>query len=411
MRTRWSLLFFALFLASTWAGCGLPAAASTGVVYNFAGAKFGGDPSSDIVFDAAGNAYLTTVTGGTYGCGTVEKLIPGSGSWTPQNLWAFNCFANGKNPYGGVTLDADGNIYGTTVAGGIGQICVGDGCGVIYRISARTHGLRVLYDFQGRSDGFGPGGRVVFDASGRLYGTTPDGGKAGGCNGQGCGVVYQLAFHHNGWVQTVLHTFTGRNDGAVGGLGPLLVSGNDIYGIAELGGRYQAGTAYRLSPGSNGAWTFTLLYAFKGSPDAAFPYGGLIANAKGDLFGTTYYGGATGSGAIYELMPRTSGRYGERVLYSFSGGADGGNPTSTLVMDNAGNLYGTTSAGGGTCACGVVFKLDALTGTESALHTFGSSNVDGASPGYALTPLGGMLYTTTDQGGTFGLGTVFGVAP
>jgi uncharacterized repeat protein (TIGR03803 family) len=400
-----------LLAASSMLASGAAASAASKVVFNFTGGKDGGNAATDIVFDSAGNAYVTTVVGGKYGCGTVDKLTPTAGSWTPTTLWAFTCFFDGKNPHGGVTLDAQGNIFGTTVAGGGGGVCVGDGCGVVFRISAKTHGERPIYNFTGGRDGFGPGGRVVFDTAGNLYGTTPDGGKPGGCSGQGCGVVYQLSFHHDHWVQTVLHTFTGKNDGAVGSLGPLLISGGSIYGVAELAGANQAGVAYKLSPSSTG-WTFSVLYPFKGTPDAGFPYGGLIADANGNLFGTTYFGGSSGNGAIYELMPRPMGHYAERVLYSFSGGADGGNPTTTLVADQAGNLYGTTSAGGGSCGCGVVFKLDALTGTESVLHTFGSTRTDGAYPYYALTPgAGGMLFTATVAGGTFGQGTVFGVTP
>ena len=212
-------------------------------------------------------------------------------------------------------------------------------------------------------------------------------------------------------MQTVIHQFSGGNDGAVGSLGPLLVSGTSIYGVAELGGRYGAGVAYKATF-ANGTWTYNVIYPFKGLPDAGFPYGGLIANAKGDLFGTTYYGGTSGNGAIYELIPRPTGHYAEKVLYSFSGGSDGGNPTTTLLMDNAGNLYGTASAGGTQdCGCGVVFKLDALTGTESVLHTFGSSSVDGYAPYYALTPFNGLLYTTTNAGGLLAQGTLFGVSP
>ncbi len=412
MRMRWSLFFFAIAATIVTVSSGSQARAASGVVYNFAGLKFGGDPASDVSFDTAGNAYVTTVTGGKYGCGTVERLTPATqGPWTPTVVWAFTCFNDGKNPHGGVTLDAAGNIFGTTTAGGFGNPCVGDGCGVIYRISAKSHGLRVLYDFSGGKDGFGPGGRVVFDAHNNLYGTTPDGGKPNGCNGQGCGVVYQLSLHRTAWMQTVIHQFSGGNDGAVGGLGPLLIAGSDVYGVAELGGKYQSGVVFKASPAGGGAWSYSVLYAFKGLPDAGSPYGGVIANSNGDLFGTTYYGGTSGNGAIYELVPRANGRYAERVLYSFTGGSDGGNPTSTLAMDASGNLYGTASAGGGSCGCGVVFKLDALTGTESVLHTFGSTGVDGSYPYYGLTPWNGKLFTTTVSGGTLGQGTLFGLTP
>lgn len=384
-------------------------ASSSGmVVYNFTGGHDGGNAATGVAFDNLGNAYGTTVVGGFYGCGTIFKLIPGSqGQWTEKTLWQFTCGSDGKNPHGGVTLDSAGNLYGTTVAGGFGGFCTGDGCGVVYRLGTGGQ-LRVLYAFTGGNDGFGPGNPVVFDTKGNIYGTTPDGGL------HKKGVVYQLSFHTNHWVETVIHAFTGFADGAVGSLGPLLVdaSGN-IFGVTEIGGNHQAGTAYKISPAAGGTWAFTTLYAFKGTPDAGFPYGGLIADSHHNLFGTTYYGGAKGLGSVFELSPNPNGTYREKVLYSFNGGsADGSSPTSTLLADKSGDLFGTTSAGGSTCDCGTIFKLAAGTGTESILHRFGASNVDGQYPYYGLSvDAAGNLDTSTVTGGTFGQGTVFDQKP
>src|SRR5205814_1197502 len=132
-------------------------------VYSFSGGLDGSNPASQIVFDSAGNAYGTTVTGGASDCGTVFQLSPaGGGNWQQSVLFSFDCFGQGKNPYGGVTLDADGNLYGTTVAGGFGGICSGDGCGVVYKLtqSAGSWNESVLYAFGDSPDAAGPGNAV-----------------------------------------------------------------------------------------------------------------------------------------------------------------------------------------------------------------------------------------------------------
>jgi uncharacterized repeat protein (TIGR03803 family) len=382
------------------------ASSNPGVVYNFTGGNDGGNAATGVVFDGQGNAYGTTVVGGIFGCGTVFKLIPGSGQWTRKTLWNFSCGLDGKNPHGGVTFDKNGNLYGTTVAGGNGGICTGDGCGVVFRIS--THGgLRVLYNFTGGDDGFGPGSPVVFDSAGKLYSTAPDGGK------HKKGVVFQLSFQHNHWVQTVIHAFTGHADGGIGSLGPLLIdnSTGTIYGVTEIDGSHNAGTAYKIVPAGGGTWTFTTIWGFRGTPDAGYPYGGLIADSHGNLFGTTYYGGANNLGSVFELKPNQHGTYNERVLYSFKGGKDGSLTTTTLIADGSGNLDGTTSGGGGSCDCGTIFKLTP-SGTESILHRFGSSNTDAKYPYYGLTPdANGNLFTSTVAGGLYGQGTVYGITP
>ena len=159
-------------------------------LYSFTGGNDGGDPASQLTFDSAGNAYGTTVIGGVFGCGTVFQLTPmGGGRWQQSVLYSFGCFDDGKNPYGGVTLDAAGNLYGTTVAGGTGGVCSGDGCGVVFKLT-KSGGLwseNVLYSFTDGVDGSGPGGGVVFDRAGNLYGTTPDGGA------YAAGTIYQLS--------------------------------------------------------------------------------------------------------------------------------------------------------------------------------------------------------------------------
>ncbi|MGH9498551.1 MAG: choice-of-anchor tandem repeat GloVer-containing protein [Terriglobales bacterium] len=387
-------------------------AASHGkIVYSFAGLADGGDPATSLSFDAAGNAYGTTVVGGAFGYGTVFELKRVSPIKYQQSvLYSFTGGADGKNPYGGVVFDAAGNLYGTTVAGGNGGICSGDGCGVVFQL-ANDNGNwseTVLYNFTGLDDGFGPGGGVVFDGAGNLYGTTPDGGNSGE------GVVYELSPQGGGWQQTVIHAFTGGNDGAVGSLGSLLLAPDgNFYGVSELGGANQAGTVFRLSPADGGKWKFATLYSFAGQPDAGFPYGGLITDGKNDFYGTTYYGGANGVGAVFKLDLNAKK---ETVIYNFKEGNDGGNPTTTLVFDGVGNMYGTTSMGGfPACDCGTVFELSPVRGqdtwTETVLHRF-REKPDGGYPYYGLTAdPSGNLFSTTASGGNSEAGIVFGFKP
>ena len=399
------------------------AAGTEKVVHSFTGGNDGIDPAATLAADSVGNLYGTTVSGGTgtlctNGCGTVFELSPvAGGKWKEKVLYSFAGGSDGKNPYGGVILDSKGDLYGTTVSGGSGGTCSGDGCGVVFLLSkSGNHWVEtVMYNFTGGKDGFGPGGALVFDSVGNLYGTTPDGGNLHKCNGEGCGVVYQISpIRGGGWKQTVLHTFTGGTDGAVGSLGSLLIdkTGN-IFGIAELGGdsSCQCGTVYKLALVS-GQWKFKTLHAFTGLPDAGFPYGGVIEDSKSNLYGTTYYGGASGQGSVFKLA-KSAGKYTESVLYSFTGGSDGGSPTTTLMFDAKGNLYGTTSAGGDSNEDGVVFKLTPKSGgkwSESTVHRFGEGS-DGRNPYYGLvSDKAGHLFGTTAIGGS-GNGVVFELTP
>jgi len=408
LRSRqWAAVFITAIILVTTAS----AAAKEKVLYSFTGGSDGGDPATALVFDKSGNAYGTSVTGGASGFGTVFELSPKSGGkWSEKALYSFAGGSDGMYPYGGIAVDKNGDLYGTTVGGGNGSNCDG-GCGTVFKLtkSGNSWSENVLYSFQGGADGFGPGGALIFDAKGNLYGTTPDGGASGN------GTVYTMIPGKNGtWKEKVIHSFAGGNQGATGSLGALLMdkSGN-LYGVTETQGEFQAGTVYELSPEPKSKWKFAVLLEFEGAPDAGFPYGGLIFDKSGNLYGTTYYGGANGQGSVYELTP-TRGQWAESVLYSFTGGKDGGSTTTTLVFDKKGNLYGTTSAGGDAkCGCGVVFKLAPSNGKwkESVAHAF-SSTPDGAFAYYGLTlDKSGNLYSTTVQGGTHGQGTVFEIAP
>jgi len=406
---------FAVVAVSVILASGVWAASKEKVLYAFTGANNGLNQAALLAFDSSGNAYGTTAEGGTAGLGTVFKLTPHSnGKWTETVLHNFSGGSDGKAPHGGVTL-YKGSLYGTAVAGGSGGACTGDGCGTVFKLTRSGSSFSVLYNFTGGKDGFGPGGGVVFDKKGNLYGTTPDGGKANGCAGQGCGVVYQLApTKGGGWREKAIHTFTGGSDGATGSLGLLhFDKAGNIYGAAELGGDKicGCGTIFKLSATSTGRWRFSRLYAFTGTPDGNSSYGGLIADATGSLYGTTYFGGANGQGSVFQLTRGSNGKWTNTILYSFQGSTDGGNPTSTLIFDANGNLYGTATAGGAN-GDGVVFKLTHGFGgfTQSVVHDFGPSP-DGSIPFYGLVRHAGKLYSTTSSGGRNGGGIVFEITP
>ena len=378
------------------------------IVYSFSGLNDGSDPATQITFDSAGNGYGTTVSGGSFGYGTVFELERlENGKFQENVLYSFTGLADGKNPYGGVTFDGSGNLYGTTVSGGSSGLCASDGCGVVFELTNNSGSWTetVLYNFTGGNDGFGPGGGVVFDTAGNLYGTTPDGGKFGE------GVVYELSFTGNAWKLGVIHAFTGGNDGGVGSLGSLLFSGGNFYGVSELGGANGAGTVFELAPIAGGKWEFITRYAFRGMPDSGFPYGGVITEGQNNFYGTTYYGGKYGFGTVFKL-DGTARK--ESILHSFKEGTDGASPTSTLVFDAAGNLYGTTSMGGfPDCDCGTVFELSPVNGGwhETVLHRF-KEKPDGGYPYYGLTAdPSGNLFSTTASGGNSEAGIVFEIAP
>src|SRR5207245_831479 len=171
------------------------------------------------------------------------------------------------------------------------------------------------------------------------------------------------------------------------------------------------GTVFELSPNADGTWTESVLYSFNANPDAQGPFGGVIFDAAGNLYGTTASGGSSGDGTVFELSPVAGGGWTETVLYSFTNTPDGENPETSLVMDTAGNLFGTTIFGG-SAGGGCVFELSPNgTGwTESVLFNFTGSN--GLEPGGPLVfDSAGNLYGTSADGGSGHVGTVFELSP
>jgi uncharacterized repeat protein (TIGR03803 family) len=377
------------------------------VIYGFAGSADGEYIDSELVTDTAGNIYGTSVSGGTFGGGTVFQLAPSASGWTHTVLYNFTGGADGGEPYKGVTLDAHGNLYGTAVTGGSGS-CEG-GCGVVFKLtnSGGVWTQSVIHSFTGGNDGSGPGAPVVFDTRGNLYGMTPTGGA------NGVGVVYQLKPANGAWKLNVIHTFTGGADGLGGSAGRLIFdAAGNMYGTSTVGGVNGKGTIFELTH-SQGTWTLTTLYAFKDTPDGALPYGGLIFDKAGNLYGTTYYAGANDFGTVYRLV-HANGSWNERVLYSFKGARDGSSPISTLVSDAKGNLYGTTSDGGSGCSCGTIFRMSRAangTWTETVAYRFPGSPGAGFAYNGIVADSAGNLYGATVHGGASNDGTIYKFTP
>jgi uncharacterized repeat protein (TIGR03803 family) len=412
------------------------------VLYRFNG-KDGADPVAGLIFDAAGNLYGTTSSGGTGsgcgdGCGTVFELAPkANGTWTETVLYSFcssSSCADGDAPRAGLIFDATGNLFGTTAAGGA------YGFGTVFELSPGTNGMwteAVLHSFNNDgTDGVQPEAGVIFDAAGNLYGTNMGGGTAGRCIfGNGCGTVFELTPGANGtWTETVLHNF---NDNRVDGYDPragvIFDGAGNLYGTTNEGGNgshcfaFRCGTVFQLTPGANGTWTEKVLHNFhNNNKDGYMPYAGLIFDPAGNLYGTTLAGKImnNGFGTVFQLAG-TNGKWTEKVLHSFND-KDGYYPTAGLIFDAAGSLYGTTQDGGASgtgchgLGCGTLFKLTQGTNgawKETVVHSFGKGT-DGSNPfGGPIFDAAGNLYGTTSEGGGtgcdggYGCGTVFEVTP
>jgi len=389
------------------------AAASTfKVLHTFSWAN---GPEGSLVFDTAGNLYGATVVGGAYGNGVVYRLAPNSnGSWTVSILYSFKGGTDGANPSGGLTFDAVGNLYGTTPYGGGGGIC--GGCGIVFKLAPHPDGTwteSVLHRFSG-ADGTYPFAGLTLDAAGNLYGTTVSGG---GCSFRGlvtCGVVYKLAPNPDGsWTESVLHSFSGP-DGVAPASGVTLDASGNLYGTTDWGGgcvhELGCGVVYKLAPSLDGSWTESVLHSFSGT-DGAYPFAGLTLDAAGNLYGTTADGGACslggvfGCGVVFRLAPNPDGSWTESVLHSFHG-TDGDAPHYGLTFDEAGNLYGTT-AYGGSFGYGVVFKLTPTTTCwkETILHTFVGYGKHPYAP--LIFDRAGNLYGSVELGGSNNMGFVF----
>jgi|HubBroStandDraft_6_1064221.scaffolds.fasta_scaffold101710_2 uncharacterized repeat protein (TIGR03803 family) len=385
--------------------------------------KDGDLPTGTLLFDAVGDLYGTAEGGGAYskacdgGCGVVFRMTSGSsGAWTERVIHSFDADVDGEFPAAGLTFDAQGNLYGTTSAG------MGNNAGgTVFELKPDSNwSATVLHRFCHSNhickDGSNPDfSGVVIDHAGRLYGTTRDDGIHQG------GVAYMLASTTKGWKETILYSFCAKQNCEDGYRAawatPTLDKDGNLYGTAQGGGTGNAdGIVFKLTHTSSG-WKETLLHSFQG-PDGSTPIGGLVFGAQGNLYGTTQGGGGYNSGTVFKLTPAADGRWKHTILYQFPQYKNGAGPVSTLMLDKAGNLYGTAAGGIGPCSggCGVVYKLAPGSSgrwTYTVLHRFTDAKNDGAEP-YA-TPVfdkvGKHLYGTTAFGGTDNMGVVYEITP
>jgi len=323
---------------------------------------------------------------------------------------------DGSNPQASLIFDRKGNLYGTTETGGSTHCVQLGSCGTVFRLSLGSDGQwhkTILHRFAG-PDGQYPMGALVQDASGNLYGTTSWGAN-NGCvflNWIGCGAVFQLSPGANdSWTLNVIHRFTGT-DGANPASTLIFDAAGNLYGTTTSGGASNAGTVFELRRGQNDAWGMSILHDFN-LTDGSAPDGRLVFDPAGNLYGTTGAGGDSSTGTVFRLSPTTGGRWNHTLLYSFlrSGGTD---PQNGVILDSAGNLYGITVSSGDLCGCkyGTVYQLTPGAGdiwTKTTLHTFSSS--DGHSPLGLVLDAQGNLYGVTFVGGSANDGTVFELSP
>ena len=361
------------------------------MLHTFTG-KDGANPQSTLIEDAAGNFYGTTFYDGASGYGTVFKMDT---SHNVTVLYSFSGSPDAANPSGPLLMDSSGNLYGTTVWGGASNY------GTVFKVSS-TGEETVLYSFAGGpNDGMNPEGGVIGDAAGNLYGTTQGGGNGKGCGYYYCGVVFEL---NASGQETILHNFSGSvDDGANPWAGLLRDAAGNLYGTTVYGGANGLGTVFKLD--TTGA--VTLLHSFTGT-DGAYVYGRVIADSKGNLYGTAYEGGKSRVGTVFKLNKANK----LTVLHDFTGKTDGAYPADGLVRDAAGNLYGTTAQGGSSSNFGTVFKVDSA-GKESVLHSFTKSKQGKLPEAGLLLDRAGNLYGTTYFGGPHNSddGTVYKLTP
>lgn len=385
-RLRTSATLFATFVIALY--CGTLASAQTfTLLHSFASSSDDGqNPLGNIALDAKGNIYGITEAGGI-GYGSVFKI---SADGT-ETILDTPCCYDGQGLYGGLIRDTEGNLYTVSEEGGT------EGYGAVIKVSGNGTAT-VLYNFNGQNGNYSlaPPWR---DSAGNLYGTTSYGGSIESvCDGE-CGLIFKLT---PSGEETVLHNFVGK-DGYRPYSGVIEDAEGNFYGTTESGGAAGYGVVYQLTP----AGKLNVLHSFTGGSDGSFAFAGLVQDRQGNLYGAASSGGSKGDGTIFKITK--AGKFS--VIYTFTAGADGSEPSATLLLDSKGNLYGEASFGGDdTCfppvGCGTVFELSPA-GQLTVLHTF-EGQADGFVPsGVLVRDSAGNLYGTAWVGGPIGNGTVF----
>lgn len=320
--------------------------------------KQGSSLVSSLTLDTSGSLYGTSNNGGTHDFGTVLKLSPGqtaTEAWTLTVLHSFAPFVNdGSGPWDKVLLDKAGNVYGTTRDGG----AEGAAGGVVFELTPGNGGdwaEKILYGFPANRDGCCSYAELIFDKSGNLYGTAAgDGGPP--CY---CGVVFELRHTSAGWKETVLHRFQGP-DGSTPITGLVFDAKGNLYGTTQEGGAQSEGTVFRLTPTGDGRWKHTILYDFPEFKNGGGPVSTLAFDKAGNLYGTAAGGieaCSGGCGVVYKLTPGTDGKWTYSVLHRFTDKTDGAEPNGAVIFDKTGkHLYGTAIFGG-TYNQGVVYEI------------------------------------------------------
>lgn len=385
------------------------------VLYSFPSKSTDGMlPWAPLTLDAEGNLYGTTRWSLDGSGGIIFKIDSSAGEHTLYH------FPGPKNtePLGPL-VRVGGTLYGTTDGGQVKTCTTHGGCGAIYSLARGQ--LTVLHDFTAL-EAHRPQG-LTRDSLGNLYGATTYSGSFSSfaCDGpQGCGSI----FEYSQGQESLVYNFVGQPDGQLPN-GELLVDrAGNIYGTTQRGGAHNHGMVFELSPNGDGSWTEAILYNFREAGDGAQPSSGVVMDAKGNLYGVTTNGGLPitcpydtklGCGVVYKLVRNTDGSWTERTLHRFGGtSTDGFFPVGNLVHDKQGNLYGVTKSGGEGGA-GTVFKLQP-DGTETILKAFSGTNADGGYPeaGLIMDALGNLYGTTTyvrTESGQDGYGTVFKITP
>jgi uncharacterized repeat protein (TIGR03803 family) len=380
------------------------------ILYSFGTATGDGYfPHGRLLEDSSGNFYGTTYEGGSKGYGTVFEVSPPvspSTTWTQTTLYTFGTgITDPENPQAGLVMDSSGNLYGISTYGGT------NGYGAVFELSKvlGTWTVTILHSFTTiTDDGYEPDDYegLYMDSSGDLYGTTTAGGL------HSSGTVFELSPISGGWSYSILYNFGAYTSDGNTPFGSLIAdSHGNLYGTTGGGGAYGYGTVFKLASGTD-----TILHSFAyGTTDGAYPQAGVLMDSSGNLYGTTYEGGSSGYGIAFEVTSLG----GFTVIHNFTGSGDGINPLDALVMDSSGNLYGTTWKGGAH-NYGLVFELSVVGGswTETKLYSFTGIS-DGTFPfvGDMIIDSSGNLYGTTGGGGSTtcnadnGCGTVFKLVP
>jgi uncharacterized repeat protein (TIGR03803 family) len=426
-----SLRSLAMLIAMLIVCAAMAAASSEFVIYDFTGTTSGCQPVGNLVADSAGNLYGVAQCGG-FNAGIIYELtrpVAPATAWTETVLYNFTGGDDGGAPQAGLIFDAAGNLYGTASTNGA------EGCGTVFELSppASVGGdwtFTVLYSFKGtKKDGSTPLGSLIWDSAGNLYGTTTEGGSPGlgaqsPCVYTGCGIIFELsppATVGGTWTETILHFFQPTAGGEPRSA-PIFGTKGNLYGTASVGGTYDDGVVYGLTPPAavGGAWIYKVLYAFSGEAgatcDGAMPYGSLILRGKDVLYGTTTDDGSfyCGYGTVFQLTPPAvaGGEWTETSILTFRDGVEGGDPMANVIFDSAGNLYSTTYSGN-SGNVGEIFELSppasGTTWTLTNLHIFNGEK-DGANPnGGLIAGEKGILYGITQYGGAGNEGTVYAV--